>query len=665
VDISSFAVKAVAIKKSNKAFNILQTHFFSIVEEDDEDKKKLLVLSHLKTLNDLYADKEVKYIFCISQNDISTETLSFPFKAKYKIMKALPYEIEEKLSLFDYKNLISDIKFTQFSDGKQDILVFSSFKKTIEELLNDVQSVGIKPFIFTCEASAATNLFEDKNIYKNKTPTKPEQGSLLDSQIYLKIGHTQTMAMIFSGGVLRNVYSFEWGVSSCIRKISVKYEIPLKKATEYFFEKAFILTQTKGYKGSQIEFSKVIQESFFSLVDKLKLLLLQIEGEKKYKCKKIFIYGGGSQVRNLQTFLSVSLNIPVSRVEGLVNGIDWNLRSNEERENNLAIALGAAMEGLKKSKKSPINFLQQEFAIEFNPLHYIFNQWRQPIVFGASVLVLLSLYATLKNNKAEKLYDETNKVFKKQAIQIAKLSPKQINIEKVQSFIKKQKEQVKQIQLVKEIDNLPSALDKVKNLSLAIEKKEDWNLEIKNLKIIGDRVEIQGTIENQYLRNLEKNLKNLAVKDSLKKTLLSIIDQNKLDQIKQETIDHLKKPKEDVASVLEKKDLTSNEKKSLENDLYTSIDNKAHAEVDSKVYTEVSTEVNTEVSTEVSKKPLENDLDTDGTSKEPLEYNINIAKQDSDNSSNVLAKETETETEKKENKEMIVSFQYSFIKEQS
>ena len=63
VDMGSCAVKAVAIKKTGKTFNILQTHFFPIKADESEEQKTLLKLSHLKTLADLYPSKEVRYIF--------------------------------------------------------------------------------------------------------------------------------------------------------------------------------------------------------------------------------------------------------------------------------------------------------------------------------------------------------------------------------------------------------------------------------------------------------------------------------------------------------------------------------------------------------------------------------------------------------------------------
>ena len=437
--------------------------------------------------------------------------------------------MEEKLSLFNYDTLISDIKISEFSKGKSHLLVFSTFKENISHLLNEIKSIGIEPFIVTCEASAISNLFEKKPV-KTKEPSekKAEQSNtreqtehsrLEDCHLYLKIGYSHTTAMIFARDLLKNVYNFEWGVSSCIRKIASKYEIPFTKAMEQFNEKAFVLTHARGYTGSQIAFSKIIQESFENLIDKLRLLLLQMDGDKIYQCKRIFICGGGSQIRNLQTLLSTHLNIPVSRVEQSPNFPKWNLRNNDEKQNNLITALGAAMEGLKKPKRPAINFLKNEFAGQFNPFSTVLIQWKEPLVLGIAALLFLSCYAGVRDYQSQKLSKKTNKIFQKKSMQITKLRPKQINIQRVQKFIDSKKQLTKKAQLTEKLSRTPSALDKIKDLSIAIKKQDSWNLEIQELAVNGDRVNIQGEISSRHIKDLEKSLTTLALNGHLK-TLL-------------------------------------------------------------------------------------------------------------------------------------------------
>ena len=517
VDIGSSAVKAVAIKKNKKSFDILRTHFFPLREEE----KKVLVLSHLKSLKKLYPERDTQYIFCLPQNEVSTEFIRFPFKERYKIIKSLPYQMENKLSLFDYENMVSDIKMAGFSDGKRDVLVFSGFKQNIANMLKDLHSADLRPFILTCEASAVANLFESQKEAKPSLvpvegETGPKEVKPTPARMYLKIGHTHTLSLIWASGQVKKVYSFEWGTASCVRKIALKYEIPFHKALQQFCEKAFVITHTEGYTGSQIAFSQAIQEGFTHLVDKIRLLLLQLEGENVYTCDKLFICGGGAQVRNLQTFFSFHLNIPVSRVDKPTGAPLWDLRNNQDKQNNFITALGTALEGLKKPRNPAVNFLKGEFATKWNPFSIIFNKWRRPLLWGTTVLVCLSFYSAFRNYQTQKWANKTHEIFQKQSARIMKLSRKKIHPDRVKTFIESKKTEARQMELTQALSKVPSALDTLKSLSSSIKKQESWNLEIQAMNIEGNKIEIQGTVDRESLALLKKNLMDISVRGSLK-----------------------------------------------------------------------------------------------------------------------------------------------------
>ena len=109
---------------------MIQTHYFPIHLDDTEEKQTLFKQNCLKDLANKYKNQEVKYIVCLPQNQVSTHTLSFPFKERYKIIKSLQFELEDKI-LFNYDQLISDIMITRSDKKKTSVLVFSTFKDTI------------------------------------------------------------------------------------------------------------------------------------------------------------------------------------------------------------------------------------------------------------------------------------------------------------------------------------------------------------------------------------------------------------------------------------------------------------------------------------------------------------------------------------------------------
>ena len=510
VDFGSCALKAAAIKALRPGFTVLQTHFFPIKPDDSAEKKELAYLSHLKQLQSLYKNTEARYIFNCPQNEVSTHILYFPFKERYKILKSLPFEMEERLTLFNKEPLISDIKILNTSSKKTKVLVFSSFKKKIQNMIEFTKPLGISPFIVSSEAVALANLFE-----KPTTPEKSEGQK--EGEIYIKIGHSHTVVLAFLNGFMQDVYSFAWGSVACIRKIALKYEIPFASAMNQFCEKAFILSQSKGSTGRQIEFSKTLEEPFSVLAHKIQLLLLKMAGEKKYTCRKIFIFGGGAQVRNIQAFLSQKLNLPVARVENPVGSPDWNLRQNDQKQNNLTTALGTAMEGLKTVKNPAINFLKGDLAIKQSPLAFMPVKWRKNISLLTAGFIALSAYAFLRDQQSEQLSGKIHKIFQKQSLKTTRLSPKRITVEKVRDFVDKKKNILKQSEETRQLHKIPSALDKVQAISTSIKKKANWLLDIQNLKIINNQVTVSGQIAKNHLEDLEKQLNSMAIKNTLKK----------------------------------------------------------------------------------------------------------------------------------------------------
>ena len=515
VDIGSSAVKAVAIQLARQKFYILGTHFFSLKLNATEEENTLLTITHLKALNDLYQHKEVQYIYCFSQKEVSFRRLFFPFKERYKIEKSLSFEMEDKV-LFDYQKLISDFKIIASSNKGADVLVFSVFRKRIKEVLQQLKSVGIEPVIVTCEASAMSNVL----FGSSHSPLSTGAGSSLQGiqscnmQLVLKLGYSHTLALVFLDGVCQWVYNFEWGVSSSIRKLAMKYEIPMETAQAQFYEKGFVLTDKRGYTGSQIAFSTIVQDELDRLVHQVHLLLLQLEGEYHWKCEKVFICGGGSQIRNLQVWLSSRWNLPVMRVESVKDLASWNLRTNVDKQNNLLTALGCAMEGLKGGRTQAINFLKEEFAVQFNLAGALPSEWKRSLLLGAFGFILFFTFSYIRNVQSSKLSSKVHTVFEQSAKRVIR-NRQQLSLPKVKKFVDSKQHLVEQMQLVEELTNMPSALDGMKDISIAIRKDPLWQLEIQQLDIGQNETKIYGTILKAYLKNLESNLKSIAQEGKL------------------------------------------------------------------------------------------------------------------------------------------------------
>ncbi len=579
IDYSAEAVKAVAIKRADRGgFVIVNTHFFPIPLDEKSEKQELLKITHLKTLYDLYKKQDVKYIVCFPQNEVSTRRVYFPFNQRYKISKSLLFEMEDK-TLFDCTQLVADFQILSSTPQKTQVMAFVVFKEQLKNALHQLKSVGINPFIFTCESSAICNLFipkSDEQSVKNKehltssdkkkasffskarlinlfsskktkdispknvvveehnhqqSPSSkvvPHQTSMCD--LYIKIDYHHTTIWVLKNSQLRDVYHFEWGAFACIKKIATKYEISLSSAMEQFLEKAFVLTSKRGYTGSQIAFSAVLQEELDFLIHKVQLLLLEMDSEQGEQCSKIIICGAGSHIRNLQAFLSSRWNYPVVRAEKPINAPQWNLRNNDDKQNNLMTALGTAMEGLKGVRLPPINFLKGEFAVKWHWMDLWSPKRRQKVVMVAIGSMVFFVYAYLRHQQSEHLLSKTENLFQQRAIRVAHLRPKQVSVSKVKHFINSKQHLIKNVKLAEVLLDRPSALDSMKALSIVIRKQPEWRLEITKLDIADRFIQLQGVILKPYLKYLEKNLNTIALKGTFKTlsvTPLSLDSKNK------------------------------------------------------------------------------------------------------------------------------------------
>ncbi len=516
VDTGASALKAVALKKEQHKIVVVDRHCFSFDLSFSPKELEKQKFDSLKNLADLYKGREVRWIACLPQNQISTHLLYFPFGQRHKIMKSLMFELEDKL-LFPIEDMISDICIlSRTEQGQWPVLVFSAFKKHVVQKRDELKAAGIQPVILTCGASSLANLIENRE--SQILRKQPEDPSEHQTHLYLKIGHSHSTIFIKEKGRVKNLYNFEWGVASCVKKLATRYETSFQKSMKHLQEQSFVLTEEKGYTGSQIAFSKAITESFEDLIQRIKLLLLDMKSDRQNRLKKIFIFGGGSQIRNLQNFLTQKLGVPVRRLKGSEVFSDWSLMKAEGASpHNMARALGIAMEGLRKFNNPAINFLKGPFAVRFNLVYMAIRRLKDPVWMGMGLCVmLLMVYAFVRQGQTQRLLNKVDVVFKKRASQIMGLPVRRITVRKVHGFMESKKKVLKNKELVHSLSQWPSALDRLKNISLTIKKTPGWDLEIEKLKIRNTSIHIEGKVATPYLQDLKNSLKEMAQKNTLK-----------------------------------------------------------------------------------------------------------------------------------------------------
>ena len=535
----------LSLEGAQPKLNSFHEHFF---ESQISQKEKILFISRqLEKIEHKYKGKALRFCYGLSQNLVTSFSIQFPFKEKFKILKTLPYEIEEK-SPFHPDKIFFDARICKIKDeNKSSVLCFVTSEENVNEFLALSGKLKKTPYLLSCEGSALANLLELWN-----RPLSQIQNPRIHST-YIHLGEKNSLIFFYKEGHLAHISVLDWAVADIVEKMKQLYKLKTKKAWGEFFEKSFILTEIKGFTKEQIFFSNLIKKQIQLLVPKLKLFKISLETEQKTQIKEIIIFGPGSMIKNLTAFLTAELSMHISRLKNFEDPyFEW---SNKPMT---FVALGLALEGLKSSPYQGLNFLQ---SLKKEALSLFPRKWLKTgltLFLGFSVL---TAYAFIRKRESSLLLKKMEALFIDHGKKIAFLKGSHVNIESVKSFLETERAKTDNEKIVKNKLDSPNPIDSLELITKKIGKAEKWNLRIHYLKAEDRTVKVEGLVDKSSLGKLKSQLESLAKGRLQDNSMLkNSTSAKKLNQ-PSETGFPLDKQKENQANPLENKDLNSSKNK--------------------------------------------------------------------------------------------------------
>ena len=479
---------------------VLKTYAIPLAPYQVLAQKQIQVIEELEKLQKKYQKETVRFCFALPQNETSYISTLLPFKDKFKLIKTLPFEIEDR-SPFQAENLFFDSRVSiKEKQGKNHILCFLAPKETVEDFLQLIKKAKIHPYLLSTDGVALATLLEDLSVNsEGKTTT------------YLYLGWEESLCLFFNQGVLESLIPFNWGYKPIVTKMEVTYKLTTEEAKKQFAEKSFLLTDTQGFTKEQTFFSSLVKKEITPLIEKLKFLQLSIETKTELKFENIYFLGPGSIIKNLPSFFSKEFSLPFYRLKKISQQAE-PLESFSHYSHS--VALGLAFEGLKKPPYSGLNFLRSLGEKKFFLLQ---KKGRQFLINLGLLFLILTTYSLIKNKESKNLADQIHDIFTSYSEKIALLKYSDISVESVQKFLHKKETKQKNYKLLKNKLNQVNALDHLKSISFILKNNPSWDLKITSLKIKNQKVSINGQIKEPFLENLKTKLKTIA-KDSLIKT---------------------------------------------------------------------------------------------------------------------------------------------------
>lgn len=491
VDIGTYSIKIAEVESTSKSYVVRRVQEFPLSLDLTKDKK-IEIIDTLRTLFQQIDPDKTQFVFSIPQKSISLRLLNFPFRERFKIQKAVVSQLEDDLP-FSQEDAVFDTKIVRFTGKGADVLSMAVPKERVAEVLNLAHDCGTEPALVSAESLALANLFEKWNEPPpDIPPLLQDLPSQRNADVILNIGHLSSELLVYSDGVMIGARSIDWGAKNMGDAIGTKYGLNSIQGMRELQLKGFLLLDKSTGSKEQHTFSQTIEGALAGLVSEMRLKMYELQSEFNLQWTRGLMLGGGSQLKNLGAYLTQAFEIPFNRYKQFDHQPSVEVEANPHLEAVSAVAVGLAIEGLKRPRNPATNFLKGEFAHQSHFFESIWERWGYTAQLAGTAFVLLLIYGMTRESLSLRLVEESDRALATQAEAVAGLKGKKAGQGNIRKFLSNVEKEAKNRKAAQKVVHLNSALDILNRISSAVPAKAQLPMEIKRVNIDNDMAEIQG-----------------------------------------------------------------------------------------------------------------------------------------------------------------------------
>ncbi len=516
IDIGSSSIKVVEVTLNNKGQLKLTRFVDHPLGQNPAFDPEIQIIEFLKSLAGSYGADAAKFVMGLTQDRVSVRHKIFPFSDRLKIQKSLAFELEEDLP-FSSDSAIFDAKVIRTRGATAEVLACATPKSRVAEHMSRFGDIGLEISTLSAEGLALGNCFESwfdappSSAADPNMELEPENTPLKNINVVISIGHSRTLINAYENNQLVGARCVLWGTKSVAEAISRRYEIPYVEALKEMQTKAFILNSKEGASYDQIIFSDTISNQFKDLCRDINISLLEFKAELHAQVVSVGLTGGGSQILNLQAFMTTQLETPCNRIQVLDHFANIGFERTAKVDATIGVALGLAIEGLKKPRNPAIQFLRGEFASQNHILKQFWHTWGTSLQFALAFYVAFSVYSGLRENLAVSLNERTHDALIEQAKKVANLSKKQANEKGVKKYIRDQKKRSQELKTLSNIAHMNSAMDVLKKVNDALPARSNVIINVKHWSLADSQATLEGSAASaREISLLRQALANVA-----------------------------------------------------------------------------------------------------------------------------------------------------------
>lgn len=528
IDLGSFSIKVAELEASSKGFVISNFFEFPLSLDANRDRD-IQIIEALRSLAANYDPLSTRWVIGVPQHRMSALYKRFPFHERPKIQRSLAFELEDEIPL-DIDETIFDFKIAEFVGASADVLAVACPKEVVRETLSISKDCGFDPEIVAAEGLALANIFESWNAMPPnvaetlRTPAVDESGAMLPlpisrSRLILHLGHTRSILLVYRDASLVSTRSLQWGGKDIANALSETFGFSVFEANKVTATKSFILMNSAGATPEQLKLSQTIAAQVDWLIKDLRLTLLEIKTSFHIEYTEIELMGGTCQIQNLGAYMTQGLEIPVNVNLQSLSRFQTRLTLTPQIEASAPIAVGLAIEGMKRPRNPAINFRKDDFVRENVTLRRFWETWRVPVQVAMSAFAAFMVFSIVRDQFATTLTATADEKLVEAAQKAAGIKGAAGAIEtKIRSFIKLQKTIIKNQQELSQLDSYISAMDILARISEKMPGRtaQGSPLDLTLFEIDNDDLTIRGKAQSpSTVQQIERSLKDIAVAKSL------------------------------------------------------------------------------------------------------------------------------------------------------
>jgi len=515
VDLGTYSVKVAELDAGAKGFTLNNFFEFPLSTEPHADRN-LQIIEALRGLAVNYDPSKTRWIVGVPQHRVSVHFKHFPFRERPKIQKSLAFELEDDIPL-DIDETIFDFKIVEYVGPSADVLTIASPKEAIQEILSLSKDCGFDPEIVSVEGLALNNNFQAWSATPPEVspslrrPSETEDSGVVQEQpashsrLRLHLGHSRSLLLVYRDSNLIAIRSIFWGGADIATELARAFNLPMYEATKVLVSKSFILMNSTGASADQIRLSHSVSSQVDLLLKEVKLTLIELKTAFNLEYVEVELTGGVSQIQNLGAYITQGLELPANANTQTLARHSSRLTLNSQIEAIALVAVGLAIEGMKRPRNPAINLRKEDFARENLSLKVFWEQWQVPVQIALSAFAAFFLYSIVRDQIASSLNFSAEEKVTEAGTKAAGLKGASANETNIRKYIKVQKTLLANQQALGQLDVYTSAMSILARLSekfpakISAGQSPSQGLDVTLFELENDELTIKGQTANSAL----------------------------------------------------------------------------------------------------------------------------------------------------------------------